>query len=52
MVENFYKMFNWYMSLDKLTKTYKNIVNTFWKCDQHKGTFYHGWWTSNKAKMF
>lgn len=42
-------MYQWYTSLEKLAKMYKN---KWWKCDQQEGTFYHLWWTCTKARRF
>lgn len=37
------------MSPEK-SKMYKGISNQCWKCEKHKGTFFHVWWICKKAK--
>ncbi|KAF7244640.1 hypothetical protein EYD10_09237 [Varanus komodoensis] len=51
--ENLYKMFyRWYLSPNRLAKMYPNMSNRCWKCKHKSGTFYHMWWTCDKAKKY
>lgn len=43
-------MYHWYVSPEKQAKRYKNTTSMCWKCEQHKGTFYHLWLISIKLK--
>lgn len=45
-------MYRWYITPDKLSRMFKIIPNTCWKCLQEKGTFYHLWLTCKKTKKF
>lgn len=45
----FYKMmYCWCMT----SEMYSGILNQCWKCGKHEETFYHAFWTCEKAKKF
>lgn len=45
-------VYYWVMSTEKLAKMYKNISNRYWKCEHHKGIFYHPWWYHKARKIW
>lgn len=51
--ENIYKMiFRWYMSPEILFKSKMSNTNLCWKCKNKSGSFYHVWWSCEKAKKY
>jgi len=51
--ENMYKMiYRWYLSPEVLFKSKIRNTNICWKCNNKKGSFYHIWWSCEKAKRY
>lgn len=51
--ENLLKMFHrWHLTPARLAKMSPNISNLCWKCKEKIGTYFHCWWTCDKAKKY